>query len=141
MADTKPFAIVNDVKTDHKVIAICEVRTYDVWGNSRDGYEVNDSFVVGREIEIEATAVVHGIPRFPGASDAFRSFPADSASFAVPNVVVSFELADKAIKDVFGVKGAIETDGDDMHYEVTRARDGYPIGSIVIERFKASDEA
>jgi hypothetical protein len=36
------------------------LRTYDVWGNSRDGYDVNDSFARG-EFEIMADVRTYNV--------------------------------------------------------------------------------
>jgi hypothetical protein len=35
-----------------KKINVWDIYSYDVWGNSRDGYEVNDTFKSGYEIEL-----------------------------------------------------------------------------------------
>ena len=42
---------------------VWEIRTYDVWGNSKDGYEVNDSYVVDRDylMTLEVTTNNKGI--------------------------------------------------------------------------------
>lgn len=86
-----------------------ELRTYDVWGNARDGYEVNDSYRRGTET-LTLKVEIHNV----GTDWAFGS--------ASPS--------DAQIRRVFGVKCAIETDGDDLTIYVNRERDGYPIGEM-----------
>lgn len=86
-------------------------RTYDVWGNSRDGYEVNDSYPRGNvKISCEVETYNAGTPyEFRGA------YPSDTA-----------------IRRVFGInpKTEISLDGDDVSIYVMRDRDGYPIGEL-----------
>ena len=36
-------------KTGNTVQTVWELRTYDVWGNAKDGYDVNDCFRAGTE--------------------------------------------------------------------------------------------
>jgi hypothetical protein len=85
--------------------------TYDVWGNARDGYEVND--VYRRREPVVLTLEVKTFNE--GTAQAF-----DAA-----------EPTDRQIRRVFGLgRIQIETDGDDMLITVNRARDGYPIGEM-----------
>lgn len=105
------------------------IATYDVWGNARDGYDVNDVYRRG-EIELSIDVAVNNA----GSPQEF-----ESAS-----------ISDKQIRSVFGLgKTQIDVDGDDTVYYVNRARDGYPIGELVCEsheslspiREKAKSEA
>ena len=86
-----------------------DLRTYDVWGNAADGYEVNDVYSAGAvELRIPQTRFNLGTPQeFIGA------FPTD-----------------RQIKRAFGVNCRIDTEGDDLHITVNRTRDGYPIGEM-----------
>lgn len=86
-----------------------EVATYDVWGNAKDGYEVNDVYRQGTiELRIPQTKYNEGTPNeFKGA------YPSD-----------------RQIKHVFGVLCRIETSGDDLTVYVNRQRDNYPIGEL-----------
>lgn len=86
-----------------------EIATYDVWGNSRDGYEVNDTYRSG-EIELYA---------------AVTRYNADT-----PQEFKGAGLSNRQIKRTFGVTCRIDVDGDDMVYYVNRQRDGYPIGEL-----------
>lgn len=88
-----------------------EVWTYDVWGNARDGYDVNDRRCHDRAHALTLTIDTHN----PGKPGEFRA--------AYPT--------DKQIRAVFGVRCQIETDGDDMAIYVRRVRDGYPIGELI----------
>jgi len=83
-----------------------ELRTYDVWGNADDGYEVNDSYRAGTH-DFAAVMTAHNI----GTDRCF----------------VSAESTDREIKKVLGITGAIEVTGDDVNYYVNRKRDGYPL--------------
>lgn len=86
-----------------------EIATYDVWGNAKDGYEVNDVYRRG-EVDLTLTVTVNN-ERTPAE---FRS--------AYPT--------DKQLRQVFGVRCQIETEGDDLTVYVNRARDGYQIGEL-----------
>lgn len=85
------------------------LRTYDVWGNARDGYDVNDSWPAG-EVELRIPITRHN---------------ADT-----PSEFRSASPTDRQIKRVFGVTCRIDTEGDDMVVYVNRMRDRYPIGEM-----------
>ncbi len=87
-----------------------EVRTYDVWGNRDDGYDVNDVFSLSEDTRIDCKVQTHNA----GTPQQFDS--------ATPS--------DGQIRKVFGVSCKIETDGDDTRITVDRASDGYPIGEL-----------
>lgn len=91
------------------VETVWELRTYDVWGNAEDGYEVNDSFSAG-EVTLE--------------------IPQTKCNAGTPQEFVGAYPTDEQLQEVFGELGAIETDGDDITIYVTRERDGYPIGEM-----------
>lgn len=87
-----------------------ELRTYDVWGNSRDGYEVNDSWRIG-EIDLKLTVEIN----HPGT----------------PHEFLSASPTDAQIRKAFGIgRTRINTDGDDLSIYVNRKRDSYPIGEM-----------
>jgi len=93
-----------------------ELRTYDVWGNAVDGYEVNDVYWAG-EVELRIPQTRHNIGtagEFLGASP-----------------------TDRQIKLAFGVTCRIETDGDDTYIAVNRQRDGFPIGEMTCVSHKS----
>ena len=86
-----------------------ELRTYDVWGNAKDGYDVNDVYSAGTvELRIPQTRYNVGTPQ-----EFISAYPSD-----------------RQIQRAFGTSCRIETDGDDLRIEVTRKRDGYPIGCM-----------
>jgi hypothetical protein len=89
-----------------------EIWTYDVWGNARDGYDVNDRFCHDRAYELRLQVETYN----PGTAHAF-----DGAS-----------PTDAQLRRTFGISSRtrIETDGDDLTIYVTRARDGFPIGEL-----------
>jgi hypothetical protein len=86
-----------------------ELRTYDVWGNPRDGYEVNDSRNHG---EIELVLDVH------------KHNEGTTAEF------IGAYPSDKQIRAAFGVRCRLQLNGDDLHITVDRERDLYPIGEL-----------
>jgi hypothetical protein len=87
-----------------------ELRTYDVWGNAKDGYAVNDTHRAG-ETTIRCKVEVNNA----GTPQEFLSaFPSDSQ--------IRRALSLRRFK--------LETDGDDLHIYVNRAKDGYPCGEL-----------
>jgi hypothetical protein len=97
--------------SDKTVQTTWELWSYDVWGNSEDGYEVNDRSCFDRDYVINCK-IEHNNANLPAL--AF-----DSAS-----------PSDYQIKKAFGVSCAIETNGDDTHITIDRASDGYPLGEM-----------
>jgi len=88
---------------------IWALRTYDVWGNARDGYDVNDTYSAGK-VEL--------------------FIPQTRWNVGTPQEFVSASPTDRQIKKAFGVNCRIDTDGDDLSIYVNRERDGYPIGEM-----------
>ena len=87
-----------------------ELRTYDVWGNAKDGYEVNDTYRAGK-VTLRCKVEVNNA----GTPQEFLSaFPSDSH--------IRKALSLRRFK--------LETDGDDLHILVNRAKDGYPCGEM-----------
>ncbi len=97
-------------KTPKTILTRWNVRTYDVWGNASDGYEVNDTYGHG-EVEIRSKV--------------------ETCNAGTPHEFITASPSDHAIKKVFGVGCRIDTDGDDLHITVNRSRDSYPIGELV----------
>lgn len=85
------------------------LRIYDVWGNAKDGWEVNNSFSAG-EVTLRLAVEYHNV--------------------GTPQEFAGAYPTDRQIKKVFGVRCHIDTDGDDLHITVDRARDSYPIGEM-----------
>jgi hypothetical protein len=93
------------------VETIWELWTYDVWGNERDGYEVNDRSCFDREypmtLKVETAS--------QGTDLEF--------TFAYPT--------DRQIRNAFGIgKYRITLDGDDTHIYITADVSGYPVGEL-----------
>lgn len=86
-----------------------ELRTYDVWGNARDGYEVNDSRSAG-------SVVLH--------------IPQTRYNVGTPFEFLGAYPTDKQIRSVFGVRCKLTLNGDNMTIYVDRTRDGYPLGEM-----------
>ncbi len=87
-----------------------ELRSYDVWGNAKDGYEVNDSSVFDRDYSLDIPIETNN----PNTPQAF-----DSAS-----------PTDRQIRAAFGISCQFDTDGDDITIYINRRRDSYPIGEM-----------
>lgn len=128
------FAVVNDIYTNRKIVAICEWETFDVWGNAREGYAVNQSFSQG-QIEIPAVVVISNMPRIPGAFDRYRSFSKEDNSFSC-EMSISFHIEDEALKKALGITCQIEVDGDGECYTIDRAKDDFPIATVRIIGWK-----
>ena len=96
------------------VSTIWEVWTYDVVGNKRDGYEVNDRSCSCRAYEIDCPVVENN----PNTSQAFFS--------ASPT--------DAQIREALSIKPRvhIETDGDDCAIYVNHESTGYPLGELLL---------
>lgn len=94
-----------------------EAFTYDVWGNRTDGYDVNDKYCIGRDYRIDCKVQTFNL----GTAQQFDS--------ATPS--------DYQIKKAFGVRCAIETDGDDCIIYVSRASDSYPIGELRLVNYES----
>ena len=84
--------------------------TYDVWGNAKDGYDVNNVFRHSEPVELELVVCVNNA--------------------GTPHEFESAHPTDKQIREVFGIRCQVETDGDDMTIYVRRPRDSYPIGEL-----------
>ena len=112
-SDSPADWLCNDCRTK-KIPAFVEttweLRTYDVWGNAKDGFEVNDTRSAG-EVSIRCRVEVNNA----GTPQEFLSaFPSDSQ--------IRRALSLRRFK--------IETDGDDLTIYVNRAKDGYPCGEM-----------
>src|SRR3990167_4305409 len=94
------------------VETVWEVRTYDVWGNARDGYDVNDSFVIDREYKLRLRVKVYNSGT---AGEFIAAYPTD-----------------RQIRKALGLTNVqLDLDGDDLNITVNRSRDGYPIGELI----------
>ena len=89
-----------------------EVWTYDVWGNKRDGYEVNDRYCHCREYPMALEVEVNNA--------------------GTPSEFVSAYPTDKQIREALDIKPRVqlELDGDDMCIYVRHASTGYPLGEL-----------
>lgn len=132
---TKPqFAIASARVPSLDCVAVCEVWSYDVWGNARDGWEVNDRSCMGRAFRIPARAELCNAPRRPGASDRIRTFPDDSNTVKgfEDSMFVSWSLEDRDIRAAVGGKGwSSNGDGDGMNYYFEFSN-GKPAGELRI---------
>ena len=87
--------------------------SYDVWGNKRDGYEVNDRSNFGRDVPLRLRLETHNV----GTLNEFQS--------ASPTI--------RQIRKLFGLRYfKLDLDGDDTVVYVNRASDGYPIGEMIL---------
>lgn len=168
-----------NTKREGTLITMWSVRTYDVWGNARDGWNVNDSWSAGEvELRIPKTRYNIGVewhvcrnPECPGNRPCGHTprcegghpceshgvignpvYQYDEATHGVSSTPSHYECpecgarvetesqefigaspTDRQIKRALGVRCRITTDGDDTHIDVTRERDGYPLGDLMCE--------
>lgn len=87
-----------------------EVRDYDVWGNAKEGYEVNNTFRRG-EVTIRCKVEVNNA--------------------GTPQEFISAYPSDSQLRKALGLRRfKLETDGDDLSIYVNRAQDSYPCGEL-----------
>lgn len=90
---------------------VWELATYDVWGNAKDGYEVNDVYRHSGKFELLLAVEVCN----PGTPQQFET--------AHPT--------DAQLRKALGLgKTRLETSGDDTTIYINRARDNYPLGEL-----------
>ncbi len=108
------FTTNQEIQSTSKVRTVTtewELATYDVWGNARDGYDVNDVYRRREPITLILKVEKYNV----GTPSEFES--------ATPT--------DRQLRRVFGLgKIQIDTDGDDLTIYVNRMRDSYPIGEL-----------
>lgn len=100
------------MKTTKTVSTLWEVKTYDVWGNRKNGYEVNDVFIVHHEYPLDIPVTINNL----GTAHEFES--------AYPT--------DKQIWEALDIKPRVHLslDGDDLHITVDYESSGYPLGEL-----------
>ena len=134
---TRQLAVVFGVRIPAlDCVALC-----DVWSFSVMGGDVNDRSNDGRDVRIVARAYGQNLPRRPGASDAYRSYKADSGSAREPMSCVTWQLEMRDIRAAIGIGKNIRlsTDGDDMHYYFETTT-GKPSGEILITGWADKDD-
>lgn len=87
-----------------------ELWSYDVWGNKKDGYEVNQKFRFEDDYPIRLKVKVCNV--------------------STPRQFESASPTDYQIRKAFGAGCKIDTEGDDMTVYVNRTSDNYPIGEM-----------
>jgi len=92
------------------VNTVWQCKEYDVWGNAKDGYEVND-VTRSWEVELRIPVTVNNA----GTPQEFESaFPTDAQ-----------------IREALGLRRIkLDLDGDDLNIYVNHATDGYPCGEL-----------
>ncbi len=89
-----------------------EVRTYDVWGNRKEGYEVNDCSIAERDRPMRLRVQVNNV----GTPHEFEStYPSDTQ-----------------IRQALDIKPRVNLslDGDDLTIYVTHESTSYPLGEL-----------
>jgi hypothetical protein len=90
---------------------VWEIRTYDVWGNSKDGYDVNDTYIVDRDYPLALDVTINN----KGTAQEFLS--------ASPT--------DRQIRKALDLRSIqIDLEGDDLTIYVNRSSNGYPLGEL-----------
>ena len=86
-----------------------DLRTYDVWGNAKDGYEVNDTFGAGSvELRLKVELCNAGTPQ-----EFTSAYPSAGQ-----------------VQRVLGTRAGLSLDGDDTCIYVNRERDSYPLAEL-----------
>ena len=95
-----------------KINTLWECWSYDVWGNQRDGYEVNDRYCIHREYPLTLIVETNN----QGTGQEFRS--------AYPSA--------KQIREALDIRERVwlEFEGDDMAIYVSHKSTGYPVGEM-----------
>jgi hypothetical protein len=103
-----------------RVTTTWELWTYDVLGNDRDGWQVNDRCNLSRAFEIVSERIAYNVGR---TAECVSDVP-------------STEEIRRALVNAGYLKPSyrIETDGDDCSIEVTQASNGYPLFGLNRER-------
>lgn len=92
------------------ILTTWEVATYDVWGNERDGFEVNDVYRHG-EVELH--------------------IPVSTFNAGTPHEFQSASPTDKQLRQALDLRRVqIETEGDDLIIYVRATRTDYPCGEL-----------
>lgn len=100
------------------IMTTWEVWIYDVWGNSDEGYDVNDRHCIDREYPLRLRVKTYNA----GSPQEFKA--------AYPS--------DYQIQNALGYgRPALDIDGDDLTIYVNRASDGYPLGELYCTSHKS----
>lgn len=97
----------------HKYVdTVWECWSYDVWGNAKDGFDVNDRSCINEEFPIRIRIEVNN----PGTPQEFES--------AYP--------CDKDIRNALDIKARvkIDTNGDDLNIHARHTSTDYPLGEM-----------
>lgn len=94
------------------VKTVWEIITYDVWGNEKEGFEVNNAFKVDSTYEMDIPVTVHN-------KGTEREFKAASPT-------------DNQLRKALDLRPRIriDTDGDDLTIYVNHTPTGYPCGEL-----------
>lgn len=89
-----------------------ETYDYDVWGNERDGWDVNDT-LRGATVKLRLKVEVN--------------------NRGTPQEFLSAYPTDRQIRSALGIKKGVRLslDGDDLNIEVSAASNDYPLGRLV----------
>lgn len=100
------------IKSNGTVQTSWQLITYEVWGNAKDGFDVNDSHTIDRDYRL--TLPIRLVN--PGATNVFQT--------ATPSM--------RDIRKAFGWSGGKLdiSGGDDVTIEINLARNGKPLGEM-----------
>lgn len=99
-----------------KIKTLWEVKTYELWGNAKDGYEVNDAFYLHHEYPINIETKTYNA--------------------GTPQEFVSAYPTDRQIREALDVRGRVNIglEGDDLtiYAHATAAKYGgfMPLGEL-----------
>jgi hypothetical protein len=87
-----------------------QIRTYDVWGNVNDGFEVNDIFSHGT-VSIVCKQKIYNA--------------------GTPNQFEDFEPTDRQLSIAAGFGVSVSWDGQDGTFIADKSSNGMPVGELV----------
>lgn len=97
-----------------------DLATYDVWGNAREGYDVNDVYRQESFFHYLSASLVIELDLEVTINNA-----------GTPHEFTSAYPSDRQIRQAFGLRAfQLDLAGDDLTIYINRARDGYPIGEL-----------
>jgi len=102
------------IEREKTMLTTWDVWTYDVWGNAKDGFDVNDRSCVCRNLELRLKI--------------------EKANKGTPNEFEHAFPSTRQIREALGLTGwrkGINTDGDDTHIYVEASHNERPIGELI----------
>jgi hypothetical protein len=137
MTTAQQFAITS-ATLSIEAVAVYSLRTYDVWGNSEDGFEVNNVFDQGT-IDVPFHPTIHNIAAHPGASDQFRTFPATPSHTLNDLQFINWYPSEDELTEALQ-SGSVDWSGDDMVAYAEDPDTGEPLCELHLIGWRDADD-